>query len=115
MNSIKKWFQLFSTGTTKHQGKFIRVIRILEAFPKQKFILLGDNSQRDPEIYASIANKYSDRVIAIYIRNVRKSKTEITLQLFSSIQNKQIYALQFNHTDEAISHSKSIGLIKDEM
>ena len=115
LNSIKKWFQLFSTGTTKHQGKFIRVIRILEAFPKQKFILLGDNSQRDPEIYASIANKYSDRVIAIYIRNVRKSKTEITLQLLSNIQNKQIYALQFNHTDEAISHSKSIGLIKDEI
>ncbi len=115
LNSIKKWYQLFSTGNTKHQGKFIRVIRILEAFPKQKFILLGDNSQRDPEIYASIANKYSDRIIAIYIRNVQKSKVEITSQLFSSIQNKQIYAFQFNHTDEAIIHSKSIGLIKSEV
>lgn len=115
LNSIKKWYQLFSTGNTKHQGKFIRVIRILEAFPKQKFILLGDNSQRDPEIYASIANKFSNRIIAIYIRNVRKSHTEATLQLFSSIQNKQIYTFQFNHTDEAIIHAKSIGLIKTEI
>lgn len=115
LNSIKKWYQLFSTGNTKHQGKFIRVIRVLEAFPKQNFILLGDNSQRDPEIYASIANKYSDRIIAIYIRNVRKSRTEITLQLLAGIENKQIYAFQFNHTEEAISHSKSVGLIDGDI
>ncbi len=114
LNGIKKWYQLFSTGNTKHQGKFIRAIRILEAFPKQKFILLGDNSQRDPEIYASIANKYANRIIAIYIRNVSYEKEEITLRLLSNIQNKRIETLQFNHTDQAIEHSKNIGLIKGE-
>lgn len=115
LNSIKKWYQLFSTGNTKHQGKFIRVLRILEAFPKQQFILLGDNSQRDPEIYASIANKFSDRIIAIYIRNVSHKKEEITSTLLSNIQNKQINILQFNHTEQAINHSKSIGLINIEI
>ena len=114
LNSIKKWYQLLNTGNTKHQGKFIRVIRILEAFPKQKFILLGDNSHRDPEIYTYIANKYSDRIITIYIRNVNNKKEAITSKLLSSIQNKQITTFQFNHTEEAINHSKSIGLIKDE-
>ena len=115
LNSIKKWYQLLSTGKTKHQGKFIRVIRILEAFPKQKFVLLGDNSQRDPEIYASIANKYADRIIAIYIRNVSPKKEDITLKLLSSIENKQIQTLQFNHTQQAIIHAKSMGLIKSEV
>ena len=113
LNGIKKWYQLFSTGNTKHQGKFIRVIRILEAFPKQKFILLGDNSQQDPEIYSKITHRYSDRIIAIYIRNVRKSKAEVTLQLLANIENKQIYTLQFDETEQAISHSKAIGLIKE--
>lgn len=115
LNGIKKWYQLFSTGNTKHQGKFIRVIRILEAFPNQRFILLGDNSQRDPEIYASISDKYSDRIIAIYIRNVSRKKEEVTSKLFSNIQNKQIKTLQFNHTEEAIHHAKSIELIKSEI
>ena len=114
LSSIKRWYQLFRTGNTKHQGKFIRVIRILEAFPKQQFILLGDNSQRDPEIYTSIANKYADRIIAIYIRNVNPQKEESTLKLLASIENKQIKTLPFNHTEQAINHSKSIGLIKDD-
>lgn len=111
LNSIKRWYQLFSTGNTKHQGKFIRVIRILEAFPKQKFILLGDNSQRDPEIYTTIANKYADKIICIYIRNVSPEKEEITNNLLSSIENKQIKTLQFSHTQDAINHSRSIGLM----
>jgi len=114
LNSIKKWYQLFKTGNTKHQGKFIRAIRILEAFPKQKFILLGDNSQQDPEIYSTIANKYADRIIAIYIRNVSPEKEAITLQLFSSIENNQIKTLLFNHTHDAINHARSIGLIESE-
>ena len=114
LNSIKKWYQLFNTGNTKHQGKFIRAIRILEAFPKQKFVLLGDNSQQDPEIYTTIANKYSDRIIAIYIRNVRAEKEEVSSKLLLSIENKQIKILQFNHTQDAINHSKTIGLTENE-
>jgi phosphatidate phosphatase APP1 len=114
LNSIKRWYQLLKTGNTKHQGKFIRAIRIMEAFPRQRFILLGDNSQQDPEIYTTIANKYSDRIIAIYIRNVRKSKEYATLQLLNNIENKQIIHLQFNHTQEAIDHAKAIGIIQNE-
>jgi phosphatidate phosphatase APP1 len=111
LNNIKKWYQLFSTGRTKHQGKLIRTIRILKAFPKQKFILLGDNSQKDPSIYVSIANKYPDRIVAIYIRNVSLKKEISTSNLLASIQNESIYTCQFQHTDEAILHSKAIGLI----
>lgn len=111
LNEIKQWYQLFRTGTTKHQGKLMRVSRILEAFPKQRFILLGDNSQKDPEIYASIANKYPQRIVAIYIRNISLEKENPTYEIFEKLKNKDIYTLQFKHTDEAILHSKGIGLI----
>ena len=111
LNQIKKWYQLFKTGKTKHQGKLMRVARILEAFPKQRFILLGDNSQSDPEIYATIANKYSERIVAVYIRNVSLEKELITTKMLESIHNKEIYTCQFKHTDEAILHAKEIGLI----
>ncbi|MEI7583488.1 App1 family protein [Runella sp.] len=111
LNSIKKWYQLFKTGNTKHQGKLMRVVRILKVFPKQRFVLLGDNSQKDPEIYATIANKYPDRIVAIYLRNISLEKEAPTLHLLESIQNKEIHTCLFKHTDEAIAHSISIGLL----
>lgn len=111
LNEIKQWYQLFKTGKTKHQGKLIRVVRILEAFPKQKFVLLGDNSQSDPEIYAAIANKYPNKIVAVYIRNINKNKELLSNELMAQIQNKNIYTCLFKDNSEAIEHSKSIGLI----
>lgn len=113
LNSIKKWYQLFATGKTKHQGKLIRVTRILEAFPKQFFVLLGDNSQSDPEIYVAIANKYGDRISAIYIRNIDSKKELNTMLLLASVSNKTIATCLFKRNAEAIAHSRLIGLIDD--
>jgi phosphatidate phosphatase APP1 len=111
LSDIKKWFQLFKTGSTKHHGKLIRVARILKAFPAQQFVLLGDNSQQDPDIYKSIADKYPGRIFAIYIRNISSEKEATTKNLLSSLYDKSIHTLLYKHTSEAIMHSKSIGLI----
>ncbi|MEO7988947.1 MAG: phosphatase domain-containing protein [Chryseolinea sp.] len=112
LNEIKKWYQLLKLGKTKHQGKLVKLARILQVYPKQRFVLLGDNSQSDPEIYSSIANKYPERIVAIYLRNISKSKEASTQQWMAFIQNKNIPTCLFKHTDEAIQHSKSIGLIE---
>ena len=114
LNGIKKWYQLFKTGKTKHQGKLIRVVRILEAFPRQRFVLLGDNSQSDPEIYVALANKYPDKIHAIYIRNISNKKEGITSELLASVENKSIHTYLFKRNAEAIIHSKSIGLIEND-
>lgn len=111
LNEIKQWYQVFKTGKTKHQGKLIKVARILQVFPKQRFILLGDNSQSDPAIYAAVANKYPDRIVAIYLRNISSKKEEATKRLMESLEDKDIHTCIFKHTDEAILHSRSIGLI----
>lgn len=111
LNDIKKWYQLLKAGKTKHFGKFERVERVLEAFPKQRFVLLGDNSQRDPDIYRIIANKYPNQILAIYIRNISRHKESITKEVLTMINNKAIYTCLYKHTSEAILHSKSVGLI----
>lgn len=112
LNEIKKWYQLLKTGNTKHLGKLERVARVLEAFPAQQFVLLGDNSQSDPHIYKLIADKYPDQILAIYIRNISSRKEELTKQVLASIVNKSIATNLYKHTSEAILHSKSIGLIE---
>ncbi len=114
LNHIKRWTELLKTGKTSHDGKLLRVVRILQAFPNQRFILLGDNTQRDPFIYKAIAEKYPGRIYAIYIRNANPAQEAVTRQLLQQLEKEQ--ALQtclFNSSREAIVHSKAIGLIND--
>jgi len=49
------------------------VIReILGTYPSLPFVLIGDSSQEDPEIYAEIVATHPGRILAVYIRNVRQ-------------------------------------------
>lgn len=59
---------LSADGLRGHKEPLIR--EILDLYPSLPFILIGDNSQKDPEIYRSILDHYPGRILAIYIRNV---------------------------------------------
>ena len=59
---------LSSGRLRRHKEPLIR--EILDLYPELPFVLIGDNSQRDPEIYRSILDHYPGRILAIYIRNV---------------------------------------------
>lgn len=113
LNQLKRWKNLFRTGKTGHEGKLLRVMRVMEAFPNQKFVFFGDNSQMDPVIYQKIAEKYPKNLAAVYIRNVRPSRKAETESLLLKIEQQQIKTCLFLHSDEAIAHSKQIGLISD--
>ncbi|RDC57124.1 DUF2183 domain-containing protein [Pedobacter chinensis] len=111
LNTLKHWKDLVKTGKTGHEGKLLRVMRILDAFPNQKFVFFGDNSQQDPAIYSAIVEKYPQNIEAVYIRNIRPEKEEETQNLLQKIENKNVKACLFKDSAEAINHSKTIGLI----
>lgn len=112
LNHVKQWRELLQTGKTKHEGKLIRVARILQAFPHQRFILIGDNTQRDPVIYKAIAEKYTGRIHAVYIRNVIEANESVTRELLGQLQKHTgVHTCLFADSYEAIEHSKAIGLI----
>lgn len=112
LNQIKRWKDLIKTGKTGHEGKLMRVMRILDAFPNQRFVFFGDNSQQDPTIYTTIANKYPKNIEAIYIRNIRKDRSREAKALLDAVEaSKGIRTCLYNSSEEAISHSKKIGLI----
>ncbi len=54
-----------------HKGVAIRSIMTL--YPDMPFILIGDTSQHDPEIYRQIVAEFPGRVRAIYIRDVTRN------------------------------------------
>lgn len=111
LNTLKRFSEIFKTGQNNHQGKFARIVRILEAYPSQRFVLLGDSSQQDPYIYASLVKHFPKRIHAVYIRDVyHKSKKKVT-EVLQQIESAGVPVCFFKHSEEAILHSRKIGLI----
>lgn len=111
LNRIKRWYQLLVTGKTGHEGKLEHIFRILDTFPRQQFVLIGDNSQKDPDIYKAVTGRYPGQVYAVYIRNVSASNKAYTQSILNDFEAKGIHTCLFTHNTEAIIHGKAIGLI----
>jgi len=72
---LKKWrlaepstLELFHTSVDL---KLDAIRRILTAFPHRRFILVGDSTQKDPEVYGQILLESPAQVDRVLIRNVR--------------------------------------------
>ena len=70
LKPYKKWKDFLQhrerASSTKHKKEKIQ--NILSVFHDKNFILIGDDSQKDPEVYSEIARLYPKRVKAIFIR-----------------------------------------------
>jgi phosphatidate phosphatase APP1 len=111
LSQLKYGWQLLISGKNKHQGKLVRISRLLDVYPKQQFILLGDNSQYDPIIYTTIAKQFAGRVFAVYIRNVRREKKEVSNQILNGARDAGVKVCLFEGTREAEEWSKGVGLV----
>lgn len=114
LNQLKLFSQLLKTGQNNHQAKFTRIARILETYPKQRFILLGDSSQHDPYIYEAIAEHFPKQVHAVYIRDIHKKNEQKARDVLYKIEAAGVPCCFFQHSSEAILHSRKIGLIAEK-
>lgn len=113
LNQMKTFRQVFKTGQNNHKTKFMRISRIMEAYPTQKFILLGDDSQEDPNIYTAVVEHFPQNVHAVYLRHVVKSHHERVKGVVEKMEAKGVPCCYFIHSSEAVIHSKKIGLINE--
>ena len=60
--------QFIRRGHDEH--KLDAIERVLAFYPNLRFILIGDNGQRDVSIYARVVTDYPRRVAAVFIRDV---------------------------------------------
>ena len=111
LNKLKMFREIWKTRQNNHSTKFMRIARILDAFPDQQFILLGDDSQQDPVIYASVVDHFPHQIKAVYLRNVYDRNAEVANAAIARIESRGIAVCHFEHSSDAIIHSRSIGLI----
>ena len=98
--SIAKLIAADEDEGVRENPKKHNLIPILERFPERKFILVGDSTESDAEIYADLylgqnfpdgfeAKPYSDRIAKIYIRDVNNSeKTHEAVRAVDAIKEK---------------------------
>ena len=113
LNVLKRFNGLLKTGQNNHQTKFTRIVHIIEGFPKQRFVLLGDSSQHDPYIYEAVVRHFPKQIHAVYIRDVYAKNKDKVKEVLIKIEQAGVPCCVFSHSSEAILHSKKIGLITD--
>ena len=99
------------TGRGSHDHKFEKIKDIISFYPHLDYVLLGDDSQRDPDIYERICKIFPMSIKAVYIRQTtskQKLKVQATLD---NIELMNVATCYFEFSNKAIEHSKSIGLI----
>ena len=55
--------------------KLKHIDKIFAAFPGVKFMLIGDDGEKDPEIFATVAEKYPGQIEGVWIRRVHPDAT----------------------------------------
>ena len=99
------------TGKGSHNHKFEKIKHILEFYPNLKYVLLGDDSQHDPFLYEAICKIFPVSVKAVYIRKTRSQEKEKVSNTLKNLESLGVSTCYFTHSSEAITHSKTIGLI----
>jgi phosphatidate phosphatase APP1 len=95
-----------------HKSAIIRDILVLH--PEMQFILIGDSSQQDPEIYQRIVAEFPNRVKAIYIRDVTRGteRSASVKKLSDEVLVAGSTLVLAEHTLDAAKHAAEQGWIK---
>ncbi|MGA0560683.1 App1 family protein [Larkinella sp. VNQ87] len=112
LSQIKRFREVWKTGQNKHMTKFTRIVRVLDAFPEMKFVLLGDDTQEDPNIYTSLVSHFPKQIRCVYLRRVHPENEARTQAFVDQIVAAGVPCCYFRHSAEAIRHSRQIGLIE---
>lgn len=100
-----------TTGGGSHDHKLRKIQNIIDFYPELQFILLGDDSQRDPEIYHEICKQFAANIRAVYIRQTRRRTKPETTVIMKSIQELGVDTCYFAHSNKAIIHSLDNGIV----
>jgi phosphatidate phosphatase APP1 len=105
---------LSSSRHLEHKAGPIRNIMTLH--PDLQFILIGDTSQHDPEIYRQIVREFPKRVKAIYIRDVTANaeRSAAVKKLADEVLADGSVLVLAEHTLDAARHAVEQGWIKPE-
>jgi phosphatidate phosphatase APP1 len=101
--------QLIKAGHDEH--KLAAIETILAFYPGFRFLLIGDNGQKDVEIYAKAVEDYGHRVAGVFIRDVSGTCREgAKAELLRGIEAAGVPTFCGAGFDDAVAIVKSLNL-----
>ncbi len=96
-----------------HCFKDAAIREIMGAFPSLPVILVGDSSQQDPEIYRNVVREFPERVLAVYIRDVKRTaeRRAAIAALVAEVEASHSVLVLAEDTMAAARHAAERGLI----
>lgn len=98
----------------EHRVHKLRLIReILDTYPWLPFILIGDSTQEDPEVYSALVREYPSRILAVYIRNVSPNpgRSRRILELAAEVEEAGSALILADDTHAAAMHAADRGYV----
>jgi len=101
-------FSILTTSQKAFLHKFEKIKSLLEFYPEQKFILIGDSGQHDPDIYSRLAFEFPGRIETIFIRKIRKRT------FFDGNENigKKLKEVNTNYYEVQNTHEAALAAVK---
>ncbi|KAL6066500.1 Phosphatidate phosphatase APP1 [Balamuthia mandrillaris] len=72
----RDWTSFFRFFSAPIQHKLHHIDAIMHSYPLRRYILVGDDGQSDPEIYAEVAGRYPEQVVHVFIHHVNQSSAD---------------------------------------
>lgn len=110
LREIKQLHSFFRTGMGNHNGKYDRIARIMAEFPELHYVLLGDDSQKDPEIYLRLVEAHPGLVQYVYLRHRVKGRLPVVRKIEARMKELGVEVCYFTHSHTAREHSRQMGL-----
>lgn len=101
---------LLGTSAGREQ-KHDRIREVLDLHPDLRFVLIGDSGERDPQIYADIVREHPDRVLAVYIREVRLDPGDGRVERVSDAWESDVPFVLAADSDAVRRHAAGLGLL----
>ena len=85
--------------------KLEAITTILEMYPTLPFIMLGDTASKDADFYLELAQRFPNRIKAIYIRKTSDSKNARRVAKLIA-DHSHIDAVLVNNSAEIVAHAR---------
>ena len=104
--------ELLPTSHGTH--KLDSMTNIFETYPKLPFILIGDSGEEDPEIYSDIVERFPERILGIFIRDVVSTdeRSDAIAELAQKVKQGKSELFLVEDTIEAAKHAAERGWIE---
>jgi phosphatidate phosphatase APP1 len=92
----KSFYELFASP---FEYKTNTIEGILNLYPQRKFVLVGDSTESDPQVYSFIAKNYPQQIIKILIRNAPQGHDLQEIESAFAGLNKELWQV-FSQPEE---------------